>query len=569
MSRVRSHRTLNFALRIALSAFVFSSFISAGRAQEPPLDVPRAGVLPGPSSGCNAALFSGDSLYGNTILHKTVDNPSAPAHTANVASNENSANDLPLNSAPDPGTNIPLSSELVPGSNIPLDSNPDLYGGIDGTTADINPVTDNGPSVCRSGIPAAGWLIYPSLRLYSLYSNNLFLAPTGQVKAFGFGMTPAVTAQWSNGIHTTTISGNIDHQIYPTDNSINTLDEEATFTQQYAPLDDLTFTALGDYTHKTISSSLTNSIPTAITTATPTATRLPDGNIQLPNGTIVSPTGQILGQAATPVSTGTTLVNPYDQYTGTFSATKLFNRGILSVSDSIARTNYASLQGGGDTAYSSFTTNTAHENSSFWLDPSFYIYSDGTFSTRTTDQALDPNSNAYRTEGGIGTRQFGLFKGSVYFGYQGSWAEGSGIAGGDVYGGKISYFPSLAWTITAALDETINKSSQTVTSTQALTAPSPELIPLSSSTRITTPSLQTQYQLSQQWSLVGNLTYSQIDYIGTARVDNAWFADTVLNYEMWRNLTLSWEYQYTSIVSNAPLQSATRNMIMMSAMYRF
>ena len=35
------------------------------------------------------------------------------------------------------------------------------------------------------------------------------------------------------------------------------------------------------------------------------------------------------------------------------------------------------------------------------------------------------------------------------------------------------------------------------------------------------------------------------------------------------NLTLTWEYQYSSIVSNVPLSTAIRNFITMNASYRF
>jgi uncharacterized protein (PEP-CTERM system associated) len=163
-----------------------------------------------------------------------------------------------------------------------------------------------------------------------------------------------------------------------------------------------------------------------------------------------------------------------------------------------------------------------------------------------------------------------LFRGSAYFGSQGSNTDGSGSSGGLIYGGRISYYPSLAWTITAALDETINHAPASgAVSTQALSVNSPVQIPLSSSTRITTPSLQTQYQISQQWTAIGNFSYTQIDYYGSPELENAWQADVQLNYEIWRNMTLGWEYAYTDIISNLPGNSAKRNYLMMSALYRF
>ena len=63
--------------------------------------------------------------------------------------------------------------------------------------------------------------------------------------------------------------------------------------------------------------------------------------------------------------------------------------------------------------------------------------------------------------------------------------------------------------------------------------------------------------------------YTQINYIGSARVDNSWVLDATLRYDIWRNMSLSWEYRYRSILSNAPLVSATSNFITMGATYKF
>jgi hypothetical protein len=553
----------------ALSAAILLGWTAAGFAQEPPLDIPSAGALAGlASSGCDAGLTA--SPYGfNSGLAAN----SGPQSTGSA----NSASDLnvPLYSNPLAGDNVPLYSAPNEGANAPLYSTSTannysgLYGGSSLGTR-LSPVANSQPGACRSGIPLGEWLIYPSIRLYSLYSDNLFLAPTGGISATGFGATPSVTAQWTNGIHSTTISADVDTQQYPTDNLIDTFDRQATITQRYSPLPDLTFTALGNYSHQTVASSLTSSIPSVISTAVTTPTLLPNGNIELPNGEIVSPTGQVVGNISGPSgANGTSIVNPSDQYTGSATVSKIFNGGILTLSGSWAQTDYQFLQSPGtSSAYSSFATQTYGEDGSISLGPLFYAYSNGTFSMRTNGEGTDPYSQAYRMEGGIGTRQFGLFRSSIYGGYQGSNGDTSSLAGGLIYGGTISYYPTLAWTITAALNETINKASGGL-STQALAIASPVQIPLSSSTRITHPSLQTQYQIAPKWTAVGNFSYTQIYYYGSPRLDNAWQADAQLSYQMWRNMTLTWEYEYTDVVSNVPGTNAQRNYLMMSANYQF
>src|ERR1700730_8426688 len=195
----------------------------------------------------------------------------------------------------------------------------------------------NVPAVSRlpardpNAIAIDGWLLYPTLRIYSLYSDNLFLSPTSPISAAGIGVTPSLSAVWSNGIHTTTLYGDLDRQAYPTDNAINTLDGRAGFTQKYEAMRDLIFSVNGNYAHKTVTTGLQSSIQTAA--VAPTTTVLPNGNTLLPNGTILSPSGQPVGQANPAAGTNVPLlVNPSDQFAGTFSVEKIFNAGMLNLS---------------------------------------------------------------------------------------------------------------------------------------------------------------------------------------------------------------------------------------------
>jgi Putative beta-barrel porin 2 len=407
-----------------------------------------------------------------------------------------------------------------------------------------------------------GWLLYPTLRVYSLYSDNLFLSPVTPIAVPGFGLTPSLTAVWTNGIHTTTLYGNIDRQAYPTDDDINTLDGRAGFTQRYEALRDLIFSVNGDFTHTTLASGLQNSIQTAA--AAPATTILPNGNTVLPNGTILSPSGQPVGQTNPAIGSVVPLtVNPTDQYSGTFSVDKIFNRGILSLTGTAKQTDYE--------VQSSLSTRsrTITENAGVWLGPLFYAYSNGTVGTVVTD-ATSVSTTSYRVVGGLGTRQFGLFRGSAYFGHQGS--EGGGtVAGGEVYGGALSYYPTTKWTFTGAVDRTINDASQGSATNLALTLPAltPVQIPLGTSTHITSASMQSTYEFTPQWFSTWQLGYTRIQYVDSPRLDNAWVLDAILRYDVWRNMSLTWEYRYRSIISNAALTSATSNYGTMGATYKF
>ena len=138
------------------------------------------------------------------------------------------------------------------------------------------------------------WLFYPTVKTYTQYTDNLFQSVLSPVSVWGFGIKPGLIAEWSNGIHTTTLYGNVDARTYPTATQYDVLDPQAGFVQKYSPLPDLVFGVHGDYTHQTINSTLVNAIPGAL--GSPGTTVLPNGDTVLPNGNIISPTGQIVGQ---------------------------------------------------------------------------------------------------------------------------------------------------------------------------------------------------------------------------------------------------------------------------------
>ena len=122
------------------------------------------------------------------------------------------------------------------------------------------------------------------------------------------------------------------------------------------------------------------------------------------------------------------------------------------------------------------------------------------------------------------------------------------------------------------LDEIINISTEGAgvsNLAQTLPTASPIIIPIGSSTKTTAAALQSSYQISTQWSAIGTFGYTRVNYLGTPQLEQGWLADARLRYQMSRQLTLSWEYQYAAIVSTIPLSSSRRNFFMMDATYKF
>jgi hypothetical protein len=290
---------------------------------------------------------------------------------------------------------------------------------------------------------------------------------------------------------------------------------------------------------------------------------LPNGDTLLPNGTTISPTGQQTGQATAAGGSNVPLnVNPYDQYTSTLQVDKIFNRGILSLSGSANRTDYE------DQPSLSTRSRTFTENAGFWLGPALFAYSSGSLGTVT--DVTSTSTTSYRVIGGLGTRQIGLFRGSIYYGHQGSEGGGSS-AGGDVYGGTIAYYPTPKLTLAGALDWTINIAGAGPASNLALSVPglTAVQIPLSASTRISSATLQASYEIEASWFTIWQVGQTWIDYVGIARQDRSLVFDAQLRYDVWHNMSITWEYRYRSLESTFPSVSTTSNTATVGTTYRF
>jgi uncharacterized protein (PEP-CTERM system associated) len=81
--------------------------------------------------------------------------------------------------------------------------------------------------------------------------------------------------------------------------------------------------------------------------------------------------------------------------------------------------------------------------------------------------------------------------------------------------------------------------------------------------------LQTNYYISQWWSLGARAGYTRAKFYGFDRVDNGYMAGASLNYEIWRNLLLTLDYQYSTVSSNQVLSDFTRNVYSAGLTYKY
>ena len=400
------------------------------------------------------------------------------------------------------------------------------------------------------------WLLYPTLNFHTFYDTNIYSSATTPISAAGLNFNPTLLATYDTGIHTTSLYGNINSNVYPFIDYINnTFDRQVGFVEKYEAMRDLIFTVQGNYSHSTNASIFTQALP----------------------GTIISPVSPAQPGAAGVVAAQQTFVNPNDTYSATGTIYKEFNRAFLTMSGILSTTQYADQL---------LSTNYSLESYSVsggaWFSPLFYVYANGaqSFDSPVVGPACPspcPNSTYYQVLAGIGSAKIGmLFSGSIYYGRQGSEvADGGGTAAGPVYGAKLLYSPTSVWNVTLSVDRVINISNITTVTSAGAPQALPGLslaaaaIPFGQSVQITAPALRSDYQFSEQTSVFGAIGYTSINYIDSTQFQNSWVASVGIRHNLSSHLTLTFDYQYSSIVSNIPLTSFTRNYTALGASYKF
>jgi len=198
--------------------------------------------------------------------------------------------------------------------------------------------------------------------------------------------------------------------------------------------------------------------------------------------------------------------------------------------------------------------------------PTLFVFGEASGIFQTFNNSLF-DTNGYRVTGGVGSASpNSLFRGEVYGGYQAQFQEHHGVFEAfiprdidtPVFGARVYYYPTRYWTLMAHVDQTLGIST-------TISPTIPEGIP----SRVTNAIFQTTYALGRSWSVGARAGYTRGEFIGLDRVDNGWLAGASFNYEIWRNLTLTLDYQYTTVDSNAPLSDFTRNVYTAGLTYRY
>jgi len=417
----------------------------------------------------------------------------------------------------------------------------------------------------KEGLAVGGWKLYPGIFVGADYDNNNSQTASGtdHDAAASARVVPRLVGVYDGGIHKTSIYGVVDARFFNADTVAATVG----FTHLYEATRDLYFNFYGNYTRQTdiFRSALQFNNGAIGPPATP--------NVNIP--IIINPFGNTPG------------VNPiaYNQFTGGAFVTKKFDQFTLTLNG----TAFDIVYDHSDSVPAPFQT--SHDGASFWgsarlaynFTPAFFAFAQGDGIFQRFNSSVF-NTNGYRVIGGVGSNDpNSLFRGEIYGGY---WAQNQ-IVNQDqlffdafgqlnlnafgiptdthtgVFGGRLSYFPTRYWSIVAQVDQTLGMST-------TLAPGIPAGIPIKSTTAI----LQSTYGIARDWSVGVRGGYTQGTFIGFGDLNNhGWMGGASFNYEIWRNLLLTLDYQYTTTQSRntvfAPFTEFTDNRYSAGLTYKY
>jgi hypothetical protein len=287
------------------------------------------------------------------------------------------------------------------------------------------------------------------------------------------------------------------------------------------------------------------------------------------NGVVTTPYGTLGGIIASP--------QRYNVFGGYMLGLTSFGRFFAGLSVSSFATTYDTLStttGPLDQAYRNNLITTVTGRLGYSVTPLLYAYLESAgnfhnFSGDTTYNLIAPNvqsagtlynSEGYRAVVGLGIDRIGLFKGEIYAGYQQQLYDYApfGTPSSPVYGGKISWFPTRAVTITGALDETYQDSGLTTSDNST-----------GSGAFVTAATTTLRYAMAREWSASINGGYADVRYISGGRHDHRWDAGSSLNYEIARNIFATFKYTRVLVESNAEGGSFTANQFSLGGTYKY
>ncbi len=382
-----------------------------------------------------------------------------------------------------------------------------------------------------SGVPVGSWIFSPSLFMGFVYNANANQTQNSRASSWGERVVPSFTAKLDKGIHRTELYGLFDLQNYASSavDKRTTVDAKAGFIQSYAARRDVTFRFSGDYTRQLdVFGGLGFASPnSALSLTSPQS-----------SPTTVSPQ-----------------VSPdrYNQFSGSASVQKTFNRAFVVVGTGVQHTSFDSNPL--VTASRDGTVYTLTERTGFYVTPQIYAFLDPSVDWRRYE-AAGRDSSGYRVTAGVGTDRPGMWQGEVFAGYQRQKNDTIGSYSGDVFGVRLLYTPTRFLTLRGTIDQTLG--STTISNA------------VGTASRSTSAILNVGYNgMPSGWSGGARFGFVHTAIVNSSRIDNGWLVGANVGYSIWRNVGITLDYQYKNADSNVTGQSFYQHIVSLGLTYKY
>jgi hypothetical protein len=377
-----------------------------------------------------------------------------------------------------------------------------------------------------SGLPVAGWMLYPSLFAGIAFDDNLFQSATNRTRATGLRLRPAVIADRRDGTHQSSLYINGDFRLFPAQSRGNVEEVHLGGSHTWEATRDFVLRAKADFSRRTDSYS--------------------SGSVSDGKGGLTQQTAPLF----------------YDQFTGSVAAVKHFNGMWIGISQSEVVTTYEKMGTAVGPVSQSYRNGVVHSTTGrlgYNISPLLYAFAESTLNFRRFNSGL-LNSNGYRFVGGLGTDRISLFRGEVYGGFQRQNFDNPAFrdASSPVVGTALNWYPTQYLDFRASLDETFQDSSSSAVGTGS-----------GGPSKVVSAALVANYRLARSWSASVRGGLDSVSYIAGSRRDKRWSTGVFVNYEIARNLAATLEYSYTHVVSNTAGASFDRNQISAGVTYKY
>lgn len=410
-----------------------------------------------------------------------------------------------------------------------------------------------------AGIPAAGpnpdhgvvfgdWMLYPSLFAGVVFNDNVYNTAVNRKSGLGIRIRPALEADRDAGIHKTIFYVNGDLQAYPGHaqsymlwprpailRSPTNVSARTGFSHTYQPLPDLKFTLITDFTRG--SGGLFGSQFSGA-----------GSQVNVANAAGLTNAGTYTNQVTTGLSVEKQI------------ADRLYLRGSIGAQyvfyDAQPTNTWLSALAGAatpNTAPSRSVSYTASLRTTYWLSPVLYTFVEPILDLRRYPVSWS-DTNGYRIVGGFGSDLISLFRGEIYGGYQSQTSAYGhfGATSSPAFGGRLSYYPTQYITLTASVDQTITAPSARPVYFGGL----PFGFAQGAPTKTLQARLRGEYALWEYWSAFAqagygrNSTSANFNIAGwtPASSTDFWSVGAGVNYNFWRNISLTLEYQFTKSI---------------------